>query len=386
MDEELLLENDALIQAAEEYAHYVRIQRLKAVFVIIMLIPTIWLFAHAFRLDQPAAEPAHVPPAASEKVILPVFEEDVLLCSSTAKMEYDKEISIETACQSGDPYRPFLFEYRLRDQSGKFILDESPDFTAPREYIMPASETHITVDNLKVNTTYYYKVIVEGQEYPGSFHTARSTRYVTIPGLFNTRDIGGYTTLDGKTIKQGLLIRGIELDGLEEPTYYIPQDELENVQKEFGFAFDMDLRGSGVYYGEYVSRLGIPHQFFGAPQYGQIFAASYQESLRQIFAALADPNKYPMYMHCTYGTDRTGTIVFLLQGVLNVSQEDMVLEYCRTSYAAGYALNGRKMDVIINMMSRYSGDTLQEQIVTYLTEVIGVTPQQIASIRNIYLE
>ena len=325
--------------------------------------------------------------AASDiKVVLPTFEEDVLLCSKAAKMEFDGRMELKDAVETGDPYRPLYFEYHLENDSGILLLSEHEDLAGAVEYDLPAEMEYVTIDNLKVDTTYYYEVRVGELVYPGTFHTANAPRFVSIPGLVNTRDIGGYENLDGKKVKQGLLIRGVELDGLVNAPYFIPAEELGTVQDTFGFVFDLDLRGASIYNGEYSSRLGVEHRFYDAPMYGGIFTEQYRQSLRSIFADLADEQKYPMYLHCTWGTDRTGTIIFLLQGVLGLSEEDMKREYLLTSYTNKGLAESTNMDVIINGLEPYAGDTLQEKIVAFLTTEIGVTEAEIESVRSIFLE
>ena len=320
------------------------------------------------------------------QVELPAFEEDVLLCSKAAHMEYNGELTMKEAVETGNPYRPFLFEYQLEHTTGELHLKEQDNWHEPRTYVLSDSSTYVEIDNLKTDTTYYYEVIAGDETYTGSFHTAPGTRYVEIPGLVNTRDIGGYTTLDGKKVKQELLIRGVELDGMVNAPFFIPESELQNVQDTFDFAYDMDLRSPGIYNGPYTSRLNVPHAFYDAPMYGNIFTDTFRASLRNIFRDLADPEKYPMYLHCTWGRDRTGTIVFLLQGILNMSEEDMVREYHLSGYADKSIADNTHMQVIMSGLEPYEGDTLNEKIVSFLTGYIGVTEAEIESIRNIFLE
>jgi protein-tyrosine phosphatase len=320
-------------------------------------------------------------------VALPQFEQEVLLCSEEAKQVYDGALKIENAVATGAPYRPFVFEYRLENASGVLRLSEDGSFGDAREYNLDKEKTSISIDNLKTGTTYYYQVEVSGKQYSGTFRTAASNRFITVPGVENLRDIGGYKTLDGKTIKQGLLIRGCELDGIKNKAYYLEDQDVADVQNTFGFVYDLDLRSPEIIEGDYQSRLGaeVEHKFYDAPTYAQIFREEYMGSMRQIFADLADPEKYPMYLHCTWGRDRTGTVVLLLQGLLNVSKEDLLQEYRLTGYVTPAVATNNKMDVVFMQLESYEGDTLQEKIIDYLTTTVGVTEEEIASIQSIFL-
>lgn len=356
--------------------------------VVIILLNSDRLFGVKEKPVQEGTTVQQTVGTKEDHVILPVLDEKVLLCSQEAKQLYDNGLPEEETVTSGSAYRPFQFVYDVGDSSGTLTVREEQDPTVVQELALEPAHRSVAVDNLKTDTAYLYTVEVDGETYEGRFETEASPRFLTVPGLSNVRDLGGWETLDGKTVKQGMLIRGCELDGMVASGHFLRPEDREQVRTTFGFVYEMDLRSESVFSGNYISRLGenVGHKFYGAPQYGEVFSEKYKAALGDIFADLADPGKYPMYLHCSYGADQTGTIVFLLQGLLNMSEEDMLLEYCLSGYESAAYRDTAKLDVLLSGLESFAGETLQERIVTFLRDTIGVTEEEIASIRSILLQ
>ena len=64
----------------------------------------------------------------------------------------------------------------------------------------------------------------------------------------------------------------------------------------------------------------------------------------------------------------------------------MLTEYRLSAFTDSDIASSTALESVINMLASYEGATLQEKIVTYLTDVIGVTEAEIAMIREILLE
>ena len=346
------------------------------------------LYLTRSRSDEtaPAAAGSSGAPASTEAahIQLPESGRTVWLVSDELRRVYDGSMTLtDAAARTGQAGAPFVFSYSM-EPDDHAVLE-----LAGQSYPLDPLSGELEIPNLETGRTYDYTVTVSGdwgsETHVGRFHTADSNRMIQLDGLKNTRDIGGYETLDGKRVRQGQLIRGSELDGLTEPTYYL-QDPAQ--AEPFGFRYDCDLRSGSLFTGEYVSRLGarVGHAFFGAPAYGEIFQEYYFPALRELFSALADAAHYPMYLHCTYGADRTGTLVFLLQGILGVPEEQMCFEYHLTCFTfPQYAANNH-INVVINGLAGYPGKTINEKIEAYLTGTVGIPAEQLDSIRAILLE
>lgn len=259
-----------------------------------------------------------------------------------------------------------------------YPLDGSGDYL---ELEPEAERRAVFVYNLQTGVKYRYSVTIflsDGSEMnlPGSFRTAASPRLMYLDGLVNVRDLGGWQTGDGKWVKQGLLYRGSELDGLFEPDFKLSQQGLEQM-KALGIKTDLDLRhtGNDVLEGE--------HFLYNAIQYEHAFTPEGMEAVRRLFADLADPANYPAYLHCTYGADRTGTMCYLLLGLLGVEDADLKRDYELTALYYGY-VSPAQMDAFVAKIAALPGNSTQERIEQFLLDA-GVTRDQIQSIRQIFL-
>lgn len=259
-----------------------------------------------------------------------------------------------------------------------FVPDGSGQYS---DYISEAQSRKALVYNLRTDTEYRYSAIItlsDGTKItlPGSFKTVAGPRLMNIDGLVNVRDLGGWVTADGKTVKQGLLYRGSEMDGLFEDEFKLTDKGLEQM-KALGIKTDFDLRheGKDVLEGE--------HFYYNAIQYEHAFTAEGKEAVRKLFADLAEPANYPAYLHCTYGADRTGTMCYLLLGLLGVSDADLKRDYELTALYYGY-VSPEQMDIFVAKIAALPGENTQQRV-EYFLESAGVTCSQMQSIRQIFL-
>lgn len=235
--------------------------------------------------------------------------------------------------------------------------------------------------HLLANTTYYYRVTAymkgNTEAVTGKFKTADTPRILSIEGLYNVRDIGNQKTESGHRIKQGLLIRGTEMDGAVEEAYHITNRGVVDMLEELKIKTDMDLRTKKSEMSDALGA-GVKHNYYGMVMYDDVFTVKGKETVRKVFADLANESNYPIYLHCTYGCDRTGTVCYLLESVLGVSKENCLKEYGLSNLTLE---NIKKVEKGLNA---YEGKTHKDRAEAYLLSC-GVTKQQISSIRNIFL-
>ena len=272
----------------------------------------------------------------------------------------------------------------------ELFVSENEKFSNSMVYHLSADETSVDVYNLKTNTQYYYKFVLSlsngtKTSVEGCFKTADTPRMLSVDGGCNMRDIGGWKTIDGKIIKQGLLFRSAEIDGAVNSKYTVSAEGINTLLTVFGIRTDMDLRHESENpNGTDALGAGVKHNYYRAPMYAEAFTSSGKEKIRNIFSDLADKNNYPILIHCTHGMDRTGVVCYLLEAVLGVSEEDLMRDYQLSVMYHGNLWSENQMNEFIGQLKSYEGATIQQKAVNYLLSA-GVTESEIASLKEIYL-
>ena len=207
-----------------------------------------------------------------------------------------------------------------------------------------------------------------------------------LAGVSNLRDLGTVPymkTGDGKTIKEGLLLRGPGLDGLEGSlSATAAKPGIDLLLNEYGIKFDMDLRSTNYANMDVEDIFGddVVHEYYGMVYYADVLSDKGKDAVKNIFVDLANPDNYPIYMHCARGVDRTGIITYILGAMLGVSEGNLANEYMLSVTAYG-----NDILKVRDALKTYGGSNIQECAEAYLLDC-GVTMEQIESIRNILLE
>jgi hypothetical protein len=279
-------------------------------------------------------------------------------------------------------------------------ISRAKDMSNPDTYMTFTNS--LTVEDLFSGTNYYYQITAK---YPEkvvkscifTFRTKALVRTISIEGMTNTRDMGGYYVENGtKRIKQGMVYRGAKIEDATEAGK-------QKLLYEYGIKTDLDLRGevaksplgdsvnfvnvSGPYY---IGGDGIDSMNTSSKPY---WTKTFREALLQEIRTFANPENYPIYVHCSLGRDRTGTICFLINALCGVGEMDLYMDYELSFMSKMGNLDGQNPTNMVgnvftslyNYIKKYGKGTLAENTEKFMLD-IGITQAEIDAIRAIMIE
>lgn len=212
---------------------------------------------------------------------------------------------------------------------------------------------------------------------------AEPGRWVQIEGVANTRDAGGYPTMDGRFVKRGMIYRSGKLNHLSSAG--------AEAYRKLGIKTVIDfcnrltawpLFGGDEWRVQLVSSVhGCPMSFHKTDVRADFYTQGVQDNTdgyRDAFELLADADSYPILYHCHAGTDRTGVMSALLLSLLGVDRATITKDF-RLSELVNRPGRRDAMEKLLDEIEAKGG------IEKYL-EGIGVTRPTQEKVRKCLLE
>ena len=285
-----------------------------------------------------------------------------------------------------------------KDQIMSYCLSE--DMMTAETLIVPAGKSVVELYNLLPGLTYYYKT-ADGKS-AGQFTVGGTLRMIMIgKNVVNMRDLGGKKTVDGRYVKYGKIYRNAEFKG---NTFNITADELQMLL-DLNIGAELDLRN------EDGNKPWLPNAVRGDNFYwaqgknyiangpGKMYDEVAKPHLKAEFELIVNNllKGVAVDFHCRIGADRTGFLAFLLQGLLGVSETDLLLDYETTSFSeAGLrtkadgdgdaAASSYEKVIPAEFRGKIpAGGTLRDAFEAYFINTLGVDKALIDEYRNIML-
>ena len=265
-----------------------------------------------------------------------------------------------------------------------------------RQYTVASGKKTCDVTNLVPNRKYEWVVNTsDGTEVSsghfwtkGHLHQTFFTKQVR-----NGRDLGGWKTKDGKTVKYRMVYRsGKPCENYADAT------GIKNMRAD-GIRAQIDLREKSDIHDQ-SSPMGKDIDFFCSDiEHSYKTMLEEKAKVKASFEFLVNSLRAgkPVLFHCAIGSDRTGTFSILLLGLLGVSEPDICKEYEITYFAPEkWSVTNGKVDRLRTNKNRYlqainylltfgSYKDFRGCVEKYLLST-GVSQKDIDDFRNLMLE
>ena len=283
-----------------------------------------------------------------------------------------------SSSSGNDKPLPVTFHWGVAgERTLTYATDE--EFSDATTLSVSATETSTKLYNLIPGKTYWWETKDAVGTYSGTFVPVGPLRMI-YGSTRNMRDLGGWTTTGGKTLRYGRIYRGAK-----------PSTSDAELFHQLGISLVLDLRGSE---GDQVFN-DLDYMQFKVVQFMQSdgnTADLYQEALHSIINALSE-NKN-VFFHCIQGADRTGTLAFLIEALLGVPEADLSKDYELTSFYNTRKRNdtgSRPFPVLPQYLKTFQGATFQEQVTAWAQtrfsdEVDPLSDEEIQALKSLMLQ
>ena len=378
-----------------------------------------------------------VPDAQKTVMNLPTLEERIKLFvedrKNGKKIRHDKYwrkaaplvLEVKTTAGETGPWKVLIGKRAdLSDARVWYLKTTKTDKASGREKEAEGSKSvqriEVPLANLEIATTYYWKVLCRGrcgfgcspkhnckesktlaESAVASFVTEDfAPRWIAIEGrVGNFRDFGGRIGLGGRRVRQGMAYRGQGLNdnsvtGETQGRNRLTVEDVKYLTGTLGIRTDLDLRGYGEVVDMKESPLGSGVAFINNSSacYKGVFEEGGMKTMAKNFRVFCDRKNYPIYFHCIGGADRTGSLAYVLNGVLGVSRHEAETDWESTFYPKIPDENPDpefwcRESHFNNGLAKYgdANTSWNERVVLSLKDC-GVTDEEIAAFRQIMLE
>ena len=278
------------------------------------------------------------------------------------------------------------FSDSVNISSSSYIIQisSSINFDSPdTKIIKNLNKKKYILKNLQLGQIIYYRGAKDEKELLSSKIYKLTTnnlppRNLDIPGVANSRDIGGYKTnlTQNGIINQGLYYRTAAINDITE-------EGKDILTKDLGVKIEIDLREGDKNTGPYVE--GVEYHPIPLPPWTFLYFEEYDEEYRKVFSLIAEADKNPIVLHCSAGADRTGIMTFALLTLLGCEYKDIARDYLFTNFdEQGARYIDSEFNKWWNKLDNFEGETKAEKCKNWLMSK-GIEDLILEHIRAIFI-